>query len=156
MSVMNALGYAAAAILLLELLVVALMFAGIAGGLAFGLHWVNGKTAWAFEKVNVFPPKVRQYVHIGTTYVGKPFILVNSWMDRIEETVGSLRRQVQAARDRREAQEAAAKRAAQSTKPSVVAGVQETAEVPINSLYAGDTLVAARPVAPPPPTDPLT
>jgi hypothetical protein len=45
MSVMNALGYAAAAILLLELLVVALIFAGIAGGLAFGLHWVNGLPA---------------------------------------------------------------------------------------------------------------
>jgi hypothetical protein len=177
MSVMNALGYAAAAILLLELLVVVILFAGIAGGLAFGLHWVNGKTAWAFEKVNVFPPKVRQYVHVGTSYVGKPFILLNTWMDRVESTFGSLRAQVHDAREQASRATATSARAtvmptmrnssvvrvAQETVegPAVqetveMPAVQETTEISVVPIYSqGEAAAGAHPVSPPPPTDPL-
>lgn len=93
MSVMNHLAQAAAALLLLELLVVVLIFAAVAGGLAFGLRWVNGKTEWASSKVNGYLAIGRKYVHIGTDYVAKPFILFNGALARAETTIGSLRRQ---------------------------------------------------------------
>jgi hypothetical protein len=126
MSVLNHLAYAAAALLLLEVLVVVLVFAGVSGGLAFGLHWVNGKTDWAFGKVNGYLPMARKYVHQGTDMVGKPFIVVGAWMERIAETFGSLRRQSLSVQARRAAS------TQQPTRPGAV------------------------PVAPPPPTDPLT
>lgn len=107
MYVLNHLAYAAALLLLLELLVVALLFAGISGGLAFGVHWVNGKTDWAFGLVNRYLPMVRTYVHRGTGYVGKPFILLNAGLARLEATVGSLRRQAGEVRSRQQAQELA-------------------------------------------------
>jgi hypothetical protein len=103
MSVMNHLAQAAAMLLLLEVLVVAMIFAAISGGLAFGLHWVNGKTGWVFNQVNGYLALGRKYIHLGTDYAGKPFILLGGWTDRLETTFGSLRRQAQELQARRSA-----------------------------------------------------
>ena len=93
MSIMNHLAQAAAMLLLLELLVVVIIFAAISGGLAFGLRWVNGKTEWAFSKGNGYLAVGRRYLHTGTGYAAKPFILLNAGLARVEATVGSLRQQ---------------------------------------------------------------
>jgi hypothetical protein len=110
MSVMNHLADAAAALLLLELLLVVTIFAVLCGGLAFGLYWVNGKTEWAFGLLNGLLPPVRKYASLAMDVVAKPFILLGTWTERIEATVGSLQRQIAAV---------------QASKPS-----EETAPVP--------------------------
>lgn len=118
MYLLNHLAYAAALLLLLELLVMALLFAGISGGLAFGLHWVNGKTEWAFGLVNRYLPMVRTYVHRGTGYVGKPFILLNAGLARLEATAGSLSRQLRDRRAQRQAVPAEPLAAVPVTRPT--------------------------------------
>lgn len=94
MSVLNHLAQAAAIILLLELLVVVLVFLGISGGLAFGLHWVNGKTDWAFEKVNAYNSRATRYVHIGTDYAAKPFIVAGGLVGTVRGTIGGIEQRV--------------------------------------------------------------
>lgn len=91
MNVLDHLAEAAAALLLLELLVVLLLFLGISGGLAWGLHWVLGKTDWAFGKVNGYVAIGRKYLHTGTDYIAKPFILGTSLGANVRETARALR-----------------------------------------------------------------
>lgn len=98
MNVLHHLGQAAALLLLLELLVFLLIFLGIAGGLAFGLHWVNGKTGWAFEKVNGLMQRVSGYAHNGLEYAARPIILAGGLIETVKVTAGSVRRQVQSVR----------------------------------------------------------
>ncbi len=100
MSVMNHLAEAAAAILLLEVFVLALIFAALTGGLAFGLQWVNGKTEWIFGMVNGFLPPVRKYTSLALDTVAKPFIVLSAWTERVETTARSLQRQAAAIRAR--------------------------------------------------------
>jgi len=118
MSVMNHLAQAAAMLLLLEVLVVAMIFAAVSGGLAFGLHWVNGKTGWAFGKVHGYLALGRKYTHLATDYAGKPFILLGGWTDRIETTVGSLRRQALELQARRSAPREVAARPIEPALPA--------------------------------------
>lgn len=94
MSVLDHLAQAAAVLLLLELLVVLLIFLGISGGLAFGLHWVRGKTDWAFDKANAFLPRITQYTHQGTGYVAKPFILAHKFGATTAGTADAIRNAV--------------------------------------------------------------
>ena len=98
MTVIHHLAQAAAVILLTELLVMLLLFLGIAGGLAFGLHWVRGKTDWAFEKANGYLALVPRYTHVGTGFVAKPFVLGGGTTARVLVTLEALRRQARAAR----------------------------------------------------------
>ncbi|GAC1322230.1 MAG: hypothetical protein NVSMB22_08790 [Chloroflexota bacterium] len=90
MSVLDHLGQAAAALLLLELLVILLIFLGLFGGLAWGLHWVNGKTDWAFGKLNGYIAIGQRYLHMGTGYVARPFILVSGLSENVKGTARAL------------------------------------------------------------------
>jgi hypothetical protein len=98
MTILNHLAQAAAVILLIYLLVALVIFAGIAGGLAFGLRWSRRKSGWAFEKVNGQLPTARKYVHQGTDYAAKPFILGGGLAARARVTAEGVRRRVQATR----------------------------------------------------------
>ena len=98
---MTALGEAAAIILLLELLIVLLIFVAIAGGMAFGLRWVNGKTEWAFGKANGWVEVGQRYLHKGTDLAVTPLIMSFALADRILGTAESLRRQVHELQARR-------------------------------------------------------
>jgi hypothetical protein len=93
-TVLHHLAQAAAVILLVELLVVLIIFLAVAGGLAFGLHWVRGKTDWAFGKANGYLALVPKYTHTGTGLVAKPFILGGGGITRALVTLESVRRQV--------------------------------------------------------------
>jgi hypothetical protein len=102
--VLNHLGQAAAIILLIELLVILMIFLAIAGGLAFGLHWVRGKTDWAFGKVNTYVAKGTELIHKGTGYLALPVLkaavvatTVRGTVDEIERRI----RQLDAARRKR-------------------------------------------------------
>jgi hypothetical protein len=97
----TALGEAAAIILLLELLVVLIIFLAVAGGMAFGLHWVNGKTEWAFGKVNGWVEIGQRYVHKGTDLAMTPLIAGFALADRVRGTAEALREQVRGLRARR-------------------------------------------------------
>lgn len=94
MTILHHLAQAAAVILLVELLVVLLLFLGVAGGLAFGLHWVRGKSEWAFELANGYLPLATKYSRIGTGFVAKPFILGGGAAARVRGTIDAVRRQV--------------------------------------------------------------
>lgn len=94
MTILHHVAQAAAVILLIELLVVLLLFLGVAGGLAFGLHWVRGKTDWAFDKANGYLSLVPKYTHTGTGLVAKPFILGGGVGTRLLVTLDAVRRQI--------------------------------------------------------------
>lgn len=100
MAILDHLAQAAAVLLLIELLVVLLLFLAVTGGLAFGVHWIRGKTDWAFGKVNAQLPMVNKYVRIGTDYLALPIVKGNGFADTARVTILALERQV---RDRREA-----------------------------------------------------
>lgn len=95
MSVLNHLGQVAAVILLLEVFVVVLIFLGIAGGLAFGLHWTRGKVSWASDKANTYVAMGRRYLRVGTDTVAKPFIAGTAFFDTVRTAAVSLRHMVQ-------------------------------------------------------------
>jgi hypothetical protein len=97
-SVLNHLAQAAAVILLAELLVMLLIFAALAGGLAFGLRWGRGKMRAAFEKGNSYLPLARKYVHTGTDYVAKPLIAAGKFADTVKGTALAIRKRVRASR----------------------------------------------------------
>lgn len=94
MSVLHHLAQAAAVILLVELLVVLIIFLAVAGGLAFGLRWVRGKTDWAFDKANGYLALVPKYTHVGTDLAAKPFILGGGGVARVAATLEAIRRQI--------------------------------------------------------------
>ncbi|HEX6509636.1 MAG TPA: hypothetical protein VF221_18560 [Chloroflexota bacterium] len=94
MTVLHHLAQAAAVILLVDLLVVLFIFLGIAGGLAFGLHWVRGKTSPTFERVNGYLPLVSKYALRATDLVAKPFIAGTALAERVKATAQSIRRRV--------------------------------------------------------------
>jgi hypothetical protein len=97
-TILHHLAQAAAVILLIELLVILLIFLGIAGGLAFGLHWVRGKTGWVFEKINGYASLATKYTRVGTEFVAKPFILGAGAVTRVRVTLEAIRRQFRAIR----------------------------------------------------------
>lgn len=92
----------AAVILILELMVVLLIFLGVAGGLAFGVHWVNGKTGPAFQKVRAYAGKGTEYVHTGTSYAALPVIVVRKYGETAGAAAEAMKlkvRQIEAARE---------------------------------------------------------
>ena len=99
MSVLNHLADAAAVILLIELIVVIVIFAGVSGGLAFGLRWVRGKTGWAFEKANAYIRIGAQYLHSGTDYAAKPLIQAGAFADKIKSLTRAIQDQVRRSRE---------------------------------------------------------
>jgi hypothetical protein len=102
MTVLNHLTQAAAIILFLELFVVLLIFLGVAGGLAFGLRWVNGKTESAFRMVETYSRKATGYVHTGTDYAALPVILVRRYAETAGVASAAIKqrvRQIEAARE---------------------------------------------------------
>ena len=101
MSVLNHLAQAAAVILLIELLVVLLAMVAVAGGLAFGLHWVLGKADWAFDKVNDYVALGVKYLHQGTDFAGKPFIVTSAWAERVKGTARAVQQRARADRGSR-------------------------------------------------------
>lgn len=94
MSVLNHIAQAAAVFLLIELIVLLLVFVGVAGGLAFGLRWMRGKTGWAFEKANGYIVIGTRYLDKGTDYAAKPFILTTSFGERVKVTLDAIRDEV--------------------------------------------------------------
>lgn len=94
MTVLHHLAQAAAVILLVELLVALALFLGVAGGLAFGLHWVRGKSDWAFGKANEYLPLAVRYTHSASDAVAKPFVTGAGWLERVKVTAEAVRRQV--------------------------------------------------------------
>jgi hypothetical protein len=99
LSVVNHLAEAAAVILLIELIVGILIFAGISGGLAFGLRWVRGKTGGAFEKANAYVRIGAQYIHTGTDYAAKPFILTSAFAEKLRSLPRAIQEQVRRSRE---------------------------------------------------------
>lgn len=92
----------AAVILILELMVVLLLFLGVAGGLAFGLHWVNGKTGSAFATVRRFTGKGTGYIHTGTGYAALPVIVVRKYAETAGAAAVAIKlkvRQIEATRE---------------------------------------------------------
>jgi len=126
--VLRGLGDAAAALLLIELLVVLLILLAIAGGLAFGLHWVRSKTDWAFGKVNTYTGIGVRYIHIATDYAALPVIKVAGFAEAAKATAGAVRVRVQGIRA--------------ATRPAELVAARPP------------ELVAARPVAHPPEPEP--
>ena len=100
MSILNHLAQAAAVLLIMELLVVLLLFAGIAGGLAFGLHWARGKTEWAGNKAEAGLSTAARYVDKGTTMAAQPMIVAHGWFATAQGTLLAI--QQEARRLRRE------------------------------------------------------
>ncbi len=138
MSILHHLAQAAAVILLVELLIVLIIFLAVAGGLAFGLHWVRGKTDWAFERANGILALVPKYTRTGTDVVAKPFILGGGGVTRALVTLETIRRQVRASR-----------KASTGTEPSYVASrpydPEVTAVVPAASDLTTITPVVVEP-----------
>lgn len=100
MNVLEHLAQAAAVLLLLELLMILIVFLAISGGLAFGLHWVRGKTPWAFGKVNTYSGLGQKYSHKGTDYLALPVIVTAGAAERVKGTLRSLQEQVRRLRHR--------------------------------------------------------
>jgi hypothetical protein len=69
------LAQAAALLLMLELGIIILLLLAISGGLAFGLYWARRKTGWVQGKLNTYVPMGVRYVHLGTDFAAKPFIM---------------------------------------------------------------------------------
>ena len=103
MDVLHHLAQAAAFILLFQLFVVLLLFLGISGGLAFGLHWMRGKTRWAFGKADESLPKMVALIHTGTDYIAKPVIMGGGTVERVTRTVDALQSRVRTIRRGRSA-----------------------------------------------------
>jgi hypothetical protein len=131
-TVLNHLAQAAAIILLLELMVVLLVFLAVAGGLGFGLHWVNGKSERASELLRKYTGKSRGYVHTGTDYAALPVVVTKKYARTAGAAAEAVRRRV------REIEAARTSRA----KPETHAVVLEPA----------GAVPAENPVSPIPPT----
>jgi hypothetical protein len=94
MTVLNHLAQVAAIILILELMVVLLIFLAVAGGLAFGLRWVNGKADTAFKQANEYTQKAAGYVRTGTGYAALPVIQVRRHAETVGATVQAVKQRV--------------------------------------------------------------
>jgi hypothetical protein len=136
MTVLNHLAQAAAIILLLELMVVLLVFLAVAGGLAFGLRWVNGKSETGFSLARDYSRKAAGYVHTGTGYAAMPVIVVRKYAETAGATAEAIKHRVRRIE------------AARSTVPAVSA---VTTEQPVAAAPIAATVeapVGARPVEP--------
>jgi hypothetical protein len=94
MTILNHLAQAAAIILILELMVVLLVFLGVAGGLAFGFRWVNGKSGTGFKLAREYSQKAAKYVHEGTGFAALPVIKVRRFGETVGVTAEAVKRQV--------------------------------------------------------------
>ena len=98
MAVLDHFAQAAAVILLVELMVVLIIFLAIAGGLAFGLRWVRGKTGWAFGYANKYSDLAAVYVRKATDYAALPVIKAGRFAAQIEGTLESIKTRVRTLR----------------------------------------------------------
>lgn len=94
MTILHYAAEVAAVILILELMIVLLIFLGVAGGLAFGLRWVNGKTGSAFHLVRTYTAKGTGYVHTGTGYAALPVILVRKYAESAGTVASAIKQRV--------------------------------------------------------------
>lgn len=92
-AILDHLAQAAAVILLIELLVVVIIFLAIAGGMAFGLRWVRGKTSWAFGYADKYMGLASLYTRRGMDYAARPFLLLGRGTAMIEGTALALQRE---------------------------------------------------------------
>lgn len=114
MFILEHLAQAAAVILILELMVLLIIFLAISGGLVFGLHWVQGKTDFAFGKANEYVGIGSGYVRKGTGYVGLPVIVSGRYAGIARGTLDAIKRQVR----RNEARESGLAVANEAAKPA--------------------------------------
>lgn len=103
MDVLDHLAQAAAVILLIELLVVLLLFLAIAGGLAFGLRWVRGKSDPLFARANSVVRRVPGYVERASDVAASPVIKLAGIMRNVKVTAETLRGYVRGGRPTRPA-----------------------------------------------------
>ena len=136
MTVLHHLAQAAAFILLLELLAVLFMFLGLAGGLAWGLHWVRGKTDWAFDKINTYVSIGVRAIHQGTDYAARPLIKVEVLSINIKVSAQALKAMV---RDNRRGQ------------PQIVVSAPPALETVPRERIAGEPVTVDGAVAEPTP-----
>jgi len=87
MSVLHHLAQAAAVLLLLEMMVVVIVIGALFGGIGWGLHWVRGKSDWAFGKVNQILPAAQRYVFRGLGWIALPFIKATGYMAIVRVTL---------------------------------------------------------------------
>jgi hypothetical protein len=88
------LAQAAAVLLILELMVVIIIFLAISGGLAFGLHWVRGKSGWVYAKIHKYVPLGTRYVHLATSSAAKPFATGSQLMGRLLDNAEEIEKRV--------------------------------------------------------------
>jgi hypothetical protein len=100
MDLLTHLAEAASLILIAELLVMLVLLAAVSLGLAYGPHWLVGKSGDAFEKVNAQLPTAKGYVHTGNEVARKPFIQLNRLTEAVTQRTLALRDRLQAARSR--------------------------------------------------------
>jgi len=96
MKVLDHLAQAAAVLLLAELLVLVLIFVGLAGGLAFGLRWVRGKTTFAAEKATWALKLVDKYVDRALDIAVQPIIKVSGFAETVKGALHAIQRRVKA------------------------------------------------------------
>ena len=94
MAILDHFAQAAAVLLLVELMVVLIIFLAIAGGLAFGLRWVRGKTSWAFGYADKYSQLAAQYAHKATDYAALPVIKAGRIASQVEGTLQSIKTRV--------------------------------------------------------------
>lgn len=138
MSVLHHLAQAAAVLLLLELMVVVIIIGALFGGIGWGLHWVRGKSDWAFGKVNQILPAAQRYVFRGLGWIALPFIKTTAYVEIVRVTLERLKQTVRAHHD-----------GTRRLAPISTAGApasQLTAFTPIASDSLDDTVPASIPV----------
>jgi hypothetical protein len=94
-TVLNDIAVVAAAILILELLVLIFVFLGIAGGLAFGLTWLRGKSGAGYRAMHRYAALGTRYAHMGTDYAAKPVIVTAGLAGTARGTMLAIRRRVE-------------------------------------------------------------
>lgn len=94
MTFLDHVAQAAAIILILELMVVLLIFIGIAAGLAFGLRWINIKAEMGFKVARDYSRKAAGYVHTGTGYAATPVIVVRKYAETAGAVAGAIKQRV--------------------------------------------------------------
>jgi len=141
MSVLHHLAQAAAVLLLLEMMVVVIVIGALFGGIGWGLHWVRGKSDWAFGKVNQVLPAAQRYVFRGLGWIALPFIKVPGYIAIVRVTLERLKQTARANHDRT--------RAMVAVTPAREPAPQLTAYTPIASDSLDDTAPASIPVSRP-------
>jgi hypothetical protein len=103
MTVLDHLAQVAAIILILELMVVLLLFLGVAAGLAFGLRWVNHKASSGMGAAQKLADRGSGYVHTGTGYAALPVMVLRKYADTGAAVANAIKQRVRQTEARRSA-----------------------------------------------------